>query len=261
MKKTLLVLVLGMGLLLAGCFQSHRVITVNKDGSGTIVEKFMLSTNLGKMPGGEDCHDPNQLKSDTAKYGEGVNYVSSKAIEKGSLKGYEVTYSFADIEKLTLAEDATEEMMNMGMGNSDPANLQFKFNKGNKAKLEIIFPKEEMEEMEMPEGTTWEDEEIEDISEEEQQQAMQMAQALYADMEVSTKIIVNGSITDCNADHVNNNEVILQEMIFAELMKDQKSVILMKKMEEMNPSQMESMMKDFPGMKIETKDKVTIEFK
>ncbi|MCF7792907.1 MAG: hypothetical protein K9N09_02990 [Candidatus Cloacimonetes bacterium] len=260
MKKALFVVILGMVLLLAGCFQSHRIINVNKDGSGTIVEMFLLSSELGKKPGGESTyHDVEQLKSDASKYGEGVKYVSSKAVHKNSLKGYEVTYSFPDIEKLTIAEDAAGEMMDMGMGSSVQDNLSFKFHKGKKAKLEIIFPKEEMEET--PEDMEWEDEEMEEITDEEQQQAMQMAQTLYADMEVSTKIVVNGTITDSDADHINGNEIILQEIIFAELMKDEKSVLLMKKMEEMQPTQMENMMMDFPGVKAETKDKVTLEFK
>ncbi len=255
-----LILILAICFILSGCFQSHRVISVNKDGTGTIVETFMLSADLGKMPGGESTyHDVDQLKSDASKYGEGVKYVSSRAVQKNSLRGYEVTYSFPDIEKLTIAEDATAEMMDMGMGSSVQDILSFKFHKGKKAKLEILFPKEELDEM--PEDMEWEDEEMEEFSEEEQQQAMQMAKALYADMEISTKIVVNGSITDSDANNIDGNEITLQEIIFAEMMKDEKSVLLMKKMEEMQPTQMENIMMDFPGVKAETKDKIFIEFK
>lgn len=263
MKRKMWLVVLGITFILSGCFQSKRVIEVNKDGSGKIIETFLISSEMGNLGGGTATfHDPEQLKMNSAKYGMGVKYVSSKEVMSGRLMGYQVTYAFSDIEKLTLPEDATAGLMSMGMEDSEPSYLQFKFHQGGKAKLEIIFPEEEMEELDSSEEITWEDEdEIENISEAEQQQALQMAQMLYADMEVSTKIVVNGTITDSDADFINKNEVTLQEIIFAELMKDENSIHLLNKMEEMYPKKMENIMKNFPGMKIETKDKVTIEFK
>ena len=77
----------------------------------------------------------------------------------------------------------------------------------------------------------------------------------------STRLVLQTISTNTDADHVNEEEVTLQEIIFKETMNDQKSVILMKQMENEGPTYFKNKKIDLPGVKQETKDKVIIKFK
>ena len=111
-----LILISAVLFLLSGCFQVHRTITVKKDGSGTIEEKFLVTTEMGENMGGMNLNDVEKLKADAITFGENVSYVSSKEIEENGLKGYKAVYAFDDIIKLTLETNlAAKAMQGTGM--------------------------------------------------------------------------------------------------------------------------------------------------
>lgn len=256
MKRILFFVFVVVCILMSGCFHSERVITVNKDGSGTIVETFMLSTVIGKIPGGDlSFHDPEALKSNASKFGEGVKYVSSKLLETETMKGNEAIYSFDNIANLRITEDVSSELMNEGVDYASLNSFQFNFKSGNIAELEVILPETEAEEV------SWEDLESGDIDEQEMNAALEMVRGMCSDMKVTTKIVINGDITDTDADNVNGNEITLHEIILKEVLTDSKSMLLMRQMEQSEPTQMKDLVVDFPGIKFETKDKFVVKFK
>ena len=178
--------------------------------------------------------------------------------------GYKVTYSFDDISKLRLDANATGEVMEMEEVSEVKEYITFRFKKGKTAELEVIFPPvEEMaEEPESLEDGEWVDaDDEEELSQQDQQMAMQMAKTMYGDMEISTRIIVEGKITDSDATNVEENEVILSEIIFAEMLEDENALNIMNQSDDMNQGKLIEMIKDFPGVKMEMKDEISIKFK
>jgi hypothetical protein len=133
--------------------------------------------------------------------------------------------------------------------------LHFNLKKGDTAELEVLMPST------VSDGVTWEDLESEEVDEQEMNAALEMVRGMCPDLEVTTKIIVNGNISSTDADIVNGNEVTVQEIIMDKVLTDSKSMLLMKQMQQTDPARMKDLVVDFPGIKIETKDKVTIKFK
>jgi len=109
-----------VGVLCSGCIDATTLVTVKKDGSGTIEESVYISKVVEQMlnemtaaMGGKTASAPktskideNKLKAKAAKMGEGVRFVSATEEKKadGSMGTREV-YAFSDIRKLRLQSD------------------------------------------------------------------------------------------------------------------------------------------------------------
>ncbi len=265
MKKISLFIALGIVLLLfSGCFQSHRIIYLNKDGSGKIVETMLITSNLNDYIGDEvTSYDVEELQEKAADFGEGVKYVSSKDVTKNSLQGYEVIYSFQDISKIRLNKDATQELNDAAASLDSYNYITFKFKKGAAAEVKVIFPKEEKDDQELTETEEWTEEENyeDDLYDEDDDSALQMVKTVYADMEISIKIIVEGKIVSTDATNVQENEVILEEIIFAKLIDDENALKKLDENKDVGDEKFIRQFKDYPGVKIEEKDEITIKFK
>ena len=164
MKKIKLVTItIFLLLFLSSCFQIERVINVNKDGSGTIEETVLMSQDYidqmkqmatsfggGEIEENRDESEHNNidvlktdknifvggiksiddLKKQALKMGEGVEYVSSKPLERDGKTGYIVIYSFHDITKIKINENPADNMMSSsGMG-EDKEGMYFKLQPG-----------------------------------------------------------------------------------------------------------------------------------
>ena len=105
------------------------------------------------------------------------------------------------------------------------------------------------------------DEEEEIMSQQEKNMAMQMAKTMYGNVEISTSIIVDGKITNTDATNVEDNEIILSEIIFAEMLEDENALNIMNQNDNMDEDKLKKMIKDFPGVKMEMKEEISIKFK
>jgi hypothetical protein len=126
-----------------GCIENASLIDVKKDGSGTIVVRSYLSSNMtGQMKGAEQLFEggddfagdllgddngvaaPNDdalvkgiitqiaagMKKSGEKMGEGVTFTHGKEVEnKKGWKGYEAHFSFEDINNLTLSSSLGDD--------------------------------------------------------------------------------------------------------------------------------------------------------
>jgi hypothetical protein len=256
-KNKSLILMLSIAVLLSGCFQVHRTITVKKDGSGTIEEKFLVTTEMGENMGGMNLNDVEKLKADAVTFGENVSYVSSKEIEENGLKGYMAVYTFDDITKLALETNlAAKAMQGTGMP-AEKEYITFDFNKGKTSQLSIILPpiKEESESEEYMEEAG------EPLSEEDQQQAIDMVKAMYKGMKLSFNIKFDGRITNSNATYKDGNVVTISEMDFDEMMTNEEYLKIFSSSDNVNEKEMKDKMQNAPGFKNEMNEKVTVEFK
>ena len=252
-----LTLLLSILVLLSGCFQVHRTIILKKDGSGTIEEKFLITTEMGKNMGGQSLHDVEKLKADAVTFGENVSYVSSEEIEENGLKGYKAVYAFDDITKLTLETNlAAKAMQGTGMP-AEKEFLAFDFNKGKISQLTIILPPVEEE----PKGEEYIEAAGEPLSEEDQQQAIEMVKAMYAGMKLSFNIKFDGKITNSNATYRDGNVVTISEMDFDEMMTNEEYLKIFSSSDNVSEEEMKDKMQNAPGFKNEMNEKVTVKFK
>ena len=252
-----LILISAVLFLLSGCFQVHRTIIVKKDGSGTIEEKFLVTTEMGENMGGMNLNDVEKLKADAVTFGENVSYISSKEIEENGLKGYMAVYAFDDITKLTLETNlAAKAMQGTGMP-TDKEYITFDFNKGKTSQLSIILPTEKQE----PAGEEYMEETSEILSEEDQQQAIDMVKAMYVGMKLSFNIKFDGKISNSNATYVDGNVVTISEMDFDEMMTNDEYLKIFSSSDNVSEKEMKDKMQNAPGFKNEMNEKVTVEFK
>ncbi len=251
---------------LPSCLQNHSTITVNKDGSATIVEETTLSTEMASMMGAfggeENAKDPfkelaseDKAKERAAKLGEGVSVEKIEPIEADGRKGARVTYKVADINKLKYS--GSMEALNPEAAGADAGKaMTFKFEDGT---LTITNP-ESLEALEKEAGDKDEAAAAEaEGNAEEAAQAEQMAKAMLSDMKVSLKIKAASGIEETNATHRDGDTITLMSMDMGKVL-DTPGVFA-KMQNQDNPAAAAKALKNANGVKVEEKEKVTIKVK
>jgi hypothetical protein len=260
-------------LLLPSCFEAHNAVKVNKDGSGTVENKIIMSAQMAGMmnaaaaqEGGDAPKNPlldeEKLKAEAKKMGEGVEFVSAKELKfDDGRMGVLATYKFADVSKITVSpgsggpgDEGGEEEVNKD------EQIQFAFAKGDKPVLTVKMPKkEEMKKDEAGEPAAAEEEgEPADAGEGAAEMAM-MAQ-MFQGMKIGMTVEVDGKVTETTATNRKDSTVTLMEIDFGKMMANPDFAKKMK-----SPDQMEDfakfaeMAKDF-GATIEPKDEISITF-
>ncbi len=255
---------------MSGCFQVDTVVRVNPDGSGTVVETMMLSKKMlaqmnemmqgfagegGAKPQPIDLYEPAKLKAEAASMGAGVSFKSAKRAETADYSGYTVTYAFRDINKLKLNQQK-------GAPSGDRASsspVLFHLKKGSQAKLTIEMPKNKTADknVEMPKeeneappankGT---------IPDEEAKKLLET----FMGMKMALTVEVNGAIVQTNATHRAGNRITIVDL---DLAKFGSSLPQMEKLKQLQTSSLadaRELLKDFPGMKIDMNDRLTVVF-
>ena len=154
-RKSLTLAMALLAVVSAGCIQDQKVLKLQRDGSGTLVEEIYMSPQMTGMmeqmaagmtqalpQGGAPADaakakaalDPLEMfKSDiekrTAKLGPAVKLVSkaSKTNAQG-WKGYVLTYRFDDITKvnLSLTDQKKDDSAEPGKAKGDPLRVTFR---------------------------------------------------------------------------------------------------------------------------------------
>jgi hypothetical protein len=251
-----------LALLTSSCLDHEAVIKVNKDGSGTITEQTLFSAEASAMMeqmaaglGGEG-KDPLSKMTDPAtaaeaakKMGEGVEVEKTEKIDKDGRKGGRVVYKFKDINKVKFVmggsmSDAGKSMAPPGLTEEkkpEQKPITFQYEGG---KLTLVNPPNKP-----AEGEKVEKPEIDE-------QQLAMAQGMFKDMRMSLKVEFPGGIAETDATHVSGNTVTLAEMEFAKLISDPAK--LKKLMELDDPAAAATAFKDVDGLKVESKETVTV---
>ena len=101
-----------VALVIAGCVDVETKIKVNKDGSGTIEETMLMSSEMVEMmkqfmsgfatdstnTQEFNLYNEEDLKNKASDYGEGVVFLSGKELKKDGREGYTAIYSFRRFE-------------------------------------------------------------------------------------------------------------------------------------------------------------------
>lgn len=274
-------------LALVGCIDEATVISVKKDGSGTVVSTLymtkamqeMMKEMAGAMGGKTKGKQKNPLLESAEAYrakasamGEGVTFVSSKEVRKpDGTTGVQVTYAYKDINKLKInSEPETPAGGPEGAASPEGGPPQkkanpvtFEFVKGATPKLTIMMARKEKEE----EAVKAED----NATPEEAPAAEQMAmmKEMFDGFHMQLLVAVDGEITKSNATFVEKDEktgkrqrIILIDMDLGKIFKDEasfKKLAAMGEIQDMATAR--EKLKDLPGLRFETEEKVEIEFK
>lgn len=263
-------------LLLPSCFQHETTITLNKDGSGTIVEETQLGEQmLGMMQqfaagfGGEgdDAKAPDPLaemlseekgKKRAAELGEGVTHEKSEPVAGDTTKGAKITYRFKDINQLqvkssdgmkSMTPDQGAAALNEAAKAEEP--ISFSYNEG---KLTVKMPKPKQAN-DLPTNEAADNPEIDDP------QAMEMMKQVFADMKVGIKLIIEPGISETTASHQEGNTITLMEMNFGKLIENPENLKKIASMDEKDPTAAMAAFKGIDGVKFEEKPEITVELK
>ncbi len=125
-----------LALFFSGCLMHEKnVLSINKDGSGTLVSTHYISNRneKGEKTGQErtQAQAESDAKDEAKLYGDGVTLKSAELLkDKPDMYGEKITYAIADVSKLAfpLFQQLTVE------------NIHFEFVKGPSAKLTVKMP-------------------------------------------------------------------------------------------------------------------------
>ncbi|MFC1452959.1 hypothetical protein ACFLSJ_06395 [Verrucomicrobiota bacterium] len=281
---------LAVVLLVSGCLDSATTVLVKKDGSGLITEIVYMNAAMEQMMQGmaaamggdmEEAEpdeaampelDEEEYKEKASKLGEGVRYVSAKRVKKaGGDTGVAVTYAFDDVTKIRISPDPAPSGMpggdEMGEDSSEDKPITFGFVKGGKPKLLVNLPQDkpsdDSAEVDIPY--------VEDMGEAEDSEApspqeLQMMKQMFSGFRFRLTVEVEGQITDSNAAHVSGgNTVTLYDVDFGKIVDDEKSLMKFATLGSgagmQDPAKAAEQLAEIPGLKIETSENLSIEFK
>lgn len=275
-------------LALAGCIDESTVISVKKDGSGTVVSTLYMTRAMQEMikemaaamgeKGKGKQKNPfiesaETYKKKASEMGEGVTFVSSKEVRKADgTTGVQVTYAYKDINKLKVNSEPASPAA--GLDDTKPPEggpppkkespVTFAFEKGATPKLTVTMARKEKAAAE--EAKPEEQPAPEEGSAEEQ---MAMIKHVFDGFRMQLVVAVDGEITRSNATFVEKDaksgkkqRVTLVEMDLGKLFKDEASFKKLTAMGEVEDiATAREKLKDIPGLKFEPEEKVEIEFK
>lgn len=279
MKKLLFVALVAV-LFLTGCVEYGITIKVNKDGSGQIVEKMLLSNqimNMAKaMNPGEDgvkAFTKEKQMEKAPQFGESVAFDSMKEISTESKQGYEVIYKFADITKIMLSQDTFSESVEsmtegMSMGEGDDMEEEdeeegidsfftFEYNKKGKLVINNGFSKaiNEAKKEEIKELI----EEEEEMTDQELEQSMAMAKMFVQGMKFSMKLEFD-NVKDANVPY-ENNQITLFEIDMSKVMKDEATFKEIMRHNGEEITKIFTNEKKVDGITFQDKEEITVNFK
>jgi hypothetical protein len=262
---------------LSGCFQEKTVIRVNPDGSGTVEEQMLLSKKLVaqleemmKGFGGEgddtkakpmELFEPAKLKEQARKMGQGVTYRSGKKVETADYTGYTATFAFTDISKLKISQQSGDALGDTGGKDDGSTPVTFRFAKGTPATLTVIMPKEKKAEAPKDKVATATATPAAPDAPGEMDEETRKMMELFLGMRYTLEVEVNGSVVSSNATHRDGKRITLVDFDLAKLGE------MAAKMEKLNKlkgglfDDPRALVKEFPGLKMELNDKLTVVFR
>ncbi len=247
---------------LPSCFQNETMLTLKKDGSGTIVEEMMFSAEMIEMitqfaqPGGPDpiaeLLSEKQAAEKATSFGKGVTFQKLEKLEDGGRKGAKAYYTFTDINNLSLSPGEAVGDMNQQAPNvpkearKPEETMRFSY-QGDK--LTIMTPQTEYKGLDM-------------VGESAQDAQLQgPMKKMLKDMRATFKIIIEPGIEETNASHVEGNEITLFDV---EVDKMIAQTELLQEISETAKTDEQAAVQQFSkvdGVKIETENEVSVTLK
>lgn len=247
-------------LFLSGCLQVHTVVRVNTDGSGTIEETMTYGKSIAilKEVFDEEEDELNKLRDRGRSYGEGVTFISSNRIRTKESRGHRAVFAFSDINTLRLNQNPNR-IVSTGQKNTKTEGpktkdeyVTFRFTKGHPAQLTILMPGEER-------ATTSVKKEKKVKSQDEE--GLELAHWLVGDLEISTRVEVEGRVVESNATFRKGSTITLLDIDMEKLLDSKGLLEEASQYEEISLDDAKTLMKKYPGIKVELNREVTVSFR
>ncbi len=279
LRKLLICLALLLPLALSGCIDSTTLVFVKKDGSGYVMETVYMSLAI-KQTLQEITTDQEQnilLPTEMAQYsakaqmmGTGVKLASAKKVLRNDgFSGVQVIYSFDDINQLKLSSEpdnssGTPEMSPPTVDTRQKIPITFEFvnTRGPKSKLIINMPP-------MPENKT--SETTPDIRSKPMTMPpiqLEMMKQIFKGMRIRIIVKVDGKILTSNAAYIGKGKksnvkqfVTLFEMDVNKLADNNAFMKITSLSQSTDLASAANELQNIPGVKLETADRVEIEFR
>jgi hypothetical protein len=280
MARTWLVTLMILSGATSGCVTSDTLIKLNTDGSGVVVQKTLMSTEMiaqlttmmqgfaqqmvGKEAGQKDMKMPElfnetDARARAAKMGEGVRFVSSRKITLEGMEGQEATYAFRDITKLKLNEKPeAPSMAGLQASSSGGASKEttFRFSKlpNGHSQLVAVFSQRP------PKKTS--DESVAEPSKAAKAptaEQLEQAKKFLAGFRIGMAVEVQGELVKTNSLYQEGNKVTLLEMDFSELLSND-ALLQQAATTGQNLEEAKALLKGLKGFKINLDPEVSIEF-
>ncbi|MGE3841728.1 MAG: hypothetical protein AB7I50_09085 [Vicinamibacterales bacterium] len=261
---------LALGLLLlvhVGCLKTDTVVKLRPDGSGTVEQTMLVNTEafdgFAAMAGGDkgdgkvssniptpsDMLDEAKLKDAAARLGPGVKFVSATPLEDGKLKGARAVFAFDDINKVNVTSGGPSKESS----NDAPMTFRMERRAGGTSVLTVRMPDrpDEISQGQAGEKTP-----------PMPPQMLALFKPLFADMRIGVALDLEGAIVKTNAAHVAGSRITLLDVDFGTLIGNDGAF---EKLMAMGPnakmSDVAPVLKDIPGLKVQTSETVSVEFK
>lgn len=253
-------------LFLPSCLEVEQVITLKKDGSGTISEEIVMGAKIVAMleglPGGAgaenpfaDLYDPEKYKAKASDFGKGVAYSRMEKIERNGGKGVKAVYTFEDINNVTLTPGSPMQELDKEEKGPKDDPLKFAYAGGV---LTVTTPEPTAEILESAEDAEEVDEGVAKVAN-EVMEAMMVE--MFKGMKISTKLVTSTGIQKSDASYLKDDTITLLLMDFDEIMKNPKGLQAMQKLEGAKRGDIAESLKGVKGVAFETKKKVRVKLR
>lgn len=262
MRAKRLLLVLPALLVMWACMEGERVIRVNPDGSGTIVDTVRLGEQARVMLAGLDEADKStpaekrakkeaQLRERAAAMGEGVTFVSwEPSVKDGPEK---VTYAFKDVTKLRI--EATPDSSGDSSKSEKKDPLTFRLaRKGDRSVLTVAGAAPKPGEKKEPKA------EGDETSAQMQAQAMAMMKVMLKGLKMTSVVEVNGRLVRSSSPHVQGSRVTLLQIDFDKVAADEENLKRFAAAGDDPKSMDATALKGIKGVTFNPEPEITIEF-
>ena len=264
----------------SGCITSDTLIKVNPDGSGVVVQKTLMSTEMisqltammqgmsqqltgtegtQKDPKIPELFSEKDARSKAAKMGEGVSFVSSHKIKVESMEGLETTYAFTDITKLKLSEKPETPSMpglRASPGNGEETTFKFSLLPNGHSVLTAVFPQHTAKKSASERPSEQSDKPTQSPTAEQ----LEQAKKLFAGFRIAMAVEVQGNLVKTNSVYQEGSKVTLLEMDFSELLSNETLMQQAAAIKGQNLEEAKELLKGLKGFKINLDQEVMIEF-
>jgi hypothetical protein len=288
MKKAAALVIAAVSMfLLTGCFSSSWIITLNKDGSGTVDMKYRLDKQVIDMmqsmgngndsapESGADLIEQQDLEEMAASMGEGVRYVSAEPLpEDDSSIGFSARFEFRDINTLGIdpakgAPEQEQEAQATQDGQEQPA-FTFDYTRGQPSEL-LVFIEQDDDQGNGTNSSTQQDSSSEKENQqnnhnssgegaaEDQEMMMSMMKPYFRSMSFLVQLKIKGSIRSTDASYRDGNTVTLMDMDMGKIVNKDELFKKVVDSAELDDKDVRKRLEE-AGIRIETKDEVSVVF-
>jgi hypothetical protein len=259
-------------LAISGCVDLKTKIKVNRDGSGTVEETLLMSTEMIQMlkqfmsgfagdstnAEGFKLYNEEEMKKRASDYGEDVEFLSGKELLQDGREGYTAIYSFKDLNKLKFDQNPGSKIPEEIEGTEEEHKeyITFRFDKNNGSEIIITMPpaSQEKEDIDSTKEAYSADSDSLDAAD------LSKLKLLFKDFDISLVVETDGEITETNANYADRSSITLFDLNFNLLLDNSEKLKELKKINPNNIQELKEIIKDVAGIKIETNNPVKIKF-